>query len=109
MKLSAYWEVEDTFFGAILGAILGVFVDKLPIQYTTLMVFFFILFPMLLRKAEALSRYSLVTAITISTIWMLLLVYDLNSQSIIPFEKSSVFLVIFFGWLMSLSIRIVSR
>ena len=109
MKSSVYWEVEDTFFGAILGATLGVFIDKLPIHYITLIVFFFILFPRLLRKAETLSRYSLVAAVTVSIIWMLLLVYDLDVQRIISFEKSSVFLVIFFGWLMSLSIRLVSR
>lgn len=109
MRSSAYWEVEDTFFGAILGATLGVMIDQLPVHYIALIVFFFILFPRLLRKAEMLSIHSLAAAITISTIWMLLFVYDLDIQNIISFEKSSVFLVIFFGWLTSLSTRLVSR
>jgi len=104
--LSSKWEVEDTFFGAILGAILGIFIDKLPIHYVTLIIFFFVLFPMTLRKAESISRYVVTSVIVINALWIALLVYDLNAQSIIALDKGLVFVVIFLGWLLSLSIRL---
>lgn len=100
------WEVEDTFFGAILGAILGVFIDILPIHYITLIIFFFLLFPMALRKAESISRSIVIFVIIVTTLWISLLVYDLNVQSIIDLDKGLVFVVIFLGWLLSLSIRL---
>lgn len=104
-KPSTSWQVEDTFFGAILGAILGTFIDKLPIQYVTIIIFYFVLFPMTLRKAEAVSRYALIIAVVFHTIWISLLVYDLDAQSIITIGNGLVFVVIFLGWLISLAIR----
>jgi hypothetical protein len=78
MKFSPKWEVEDTFFGAILGAMLGILIDRLPIHYVTVIVFFFVIFPMTLRKAESISRYALTSAIVCNVLWIALLVYDLT-------------------------------
>lgn len=109
MKTGTNWGVEDTFFGAILGAVLGVFVDKIPIQYITLIIFFFILFPKVLKKSESFSKYSLGASVMLSIIWMLLLTYDLVTQGIISFEESLLFLMIFAGWLVSLFTRLISK
>lgn len=108
MKLT-FWEVEDTFFGAILGAFIGTFMDKLPALYVTLIIFFIILFPMSMRKAEYISKYASVLIIVFNIIWMSLFVYDLNTNSIMSLDKGLILVLIFLGWLVSISARSIFR
>lgn len=44
MNIFSYWQVEDTIFGAILGAFLGTFIAALPTFHIILLVFFYLLF-----------------------------------------------------------------
>jgi len=108
LKLT-FWEVEDTFFGAILGAFIGTFMDKLPALYVTLIIFFIILFPMSMRKAEYISKYASVLIIVFNIIWMSLFVYDLNTNSIMSLDKGLILVLIFLGWLVSISARSIFR
>lgn len=108
MKLT-FWEVEDTFFGAILGAFIGTFIDKLPALYVVLIIFFIVLFPMSMRKAEFISRYASILVMIVNIIWMFLFVYDLNANAIMTLDKGFILVLIFLGWLVSISARSIFR
>ncbi|MDQ2694338.1 MAG: hypothetical protein M3Z21_02975 [Pseudomonadota bacterium] len=101
-----HWQVEDTFFGAILGAFLGTFFGNLSILDITFVIIFFILFPAVLRKAEKLSIHALVLASFCSLLWIVLFVYDLYRQSTISVEKGIALIIIFLGWMISTNFRI---
>lgn len=100
-----FWEVEDTFFGAILGAFVGTIIDRLTAEYLVLIIFFIVLFPMTMRKAEQISRYASILVIIINIIWMSLFVYALNDTAIMTLDKGFILLLIFLGWLVSISAR----
>lgn len=104
-KTSSSWQLEDTFFGAILGAVLGIFIDKLPIWYIAIMILYFIIFPLTLRKAEAHSKNAYTIVIIALSTWITFLVFDLHNQNIIPMSKGLVFVVIVLGWIASLTLR----
>jgi hypothetical protein len=100
-----FWEVEDTFFGAILGAFVGTIIDILPAEYLVLIIFFIMLFPMSMRKAEQISRHALLLVMILNILWMWLFVYALNDSAIMTLDKGFILLLIFLGWLVSISAR----
>lgn len=102
------WEIEDTFFGAILGAFLGTFIDSLPITSILMLVCFFILFPVILRKTYIYPKYALVIANLFHVLWIILFVYDLHEKKIISLEKGAVLIIIFIGWIISKNLRLVT-
>lgn len=103
------WEIEDTFFGAFLGALLGILVDKLPLIHIVLLISFFVLLPSILRKADQYSKHVLVAANVGSIIWIILFIVELNNKDIEIFEEGGVILgIIFTGWLISKNIKFAS-
>jgi hypothetical protein len=108
MNIFSYWQVEDTIFGAILGAFLGTFIAALPTVHIILLVFFFILFPAILKKAESLSHLALLLAGLVSLLWIILFVFDLQSQTLIAWDKGIVMIIIFLGWLIAKSTSVLS-
>ena len=110
MRQNSFFSIEDTFFGAILGAILGVFVERLSWEYVALLIGFFVVFPLILRRVERISRRFQTLIFLLGFGWMSVLMLDLNFQSLIPFFNNGlIFLGIFLGWLVSLFTRLAAK
>ena len=92
------WEVEDTFFGAILGAFLGTFIQNLPREHIFLVILFFVLFPPVLRKAESISVSAVLIYCIGSVLWILIFASDLVGKNIITFDQGFAIVAIFSGW-----------
>jgi len=105
MNVKSFWDVEDAFFGAILGAFIGTLIDKIPLTHIIPFIFFIALFPIALRKAESISKYSFVLAIIFSIIWMSIYVYELGEVKVATYSKGMILLIIFIGWLSSITMR----
>lgn len=101
------WDVEDTFFGALLGAYLGTFADSLSVINVILLILFFILFPAVLRKY---SSSDIVIALNLGIVfWIILFTFNLYKQGIIIPEKGYVLIIIFLGWLVSKNLNFANR
>ena len=107
--MKEYWNIEDTFFGAIFGAFLGVVIDEISVEYVVLLIIFFILFPVVIRKAELFAKniWFLVGLCCIA--WVTLFFYELSNEQLISTDQFVVFIVVFMGWLISLASRVMFR
>lgn len=105
MRISSLWDVEDNFFGAIVGAFIGILIDKLLLEDVILIMLYIVLFPMTLRRASQMSKYAFITAIILSILWMMIYVYKLSQGNVVELEKGLMLVVIFIGWLVSISMR----
>lgn len=95
------WEVEDTFFGAILGAFLGTFIQKVPLEYVLLLVLFFIVFPLVLRKAEAINPKAVIFSCVAGIGWLLVFSFDLIHQGVFKEAEAFTVVLIFAGWMLT--------
>jgi TRAP-type C4-dicarboxylate transport system permease small subunit len=109
VNIRNFWDVEDAFFGALLGAFMGTLIDKLSLTHTILFIFFVILFPLSIRKALAISNHVFVLVIILSILWMSIYVYELSSSLITNLDKGITLLVLFIGWLISIIIRSIKK
>lgn len=105
MNIKSFWDVEDAFFGAILGAFIGTLIDKLPFAYIVVFIFFIALFPIALRKSGKISKFTFVLTIILSIIWMVVYVYELSEIDVVDLDKGMILLTIFIGWLASITMR----
>lgn len=105
MSIKSFWDIEDTFFGAILGAFIGTLIDKLPFTHVILLVLFMVLFPMALRKANSISKHAFTLSVICSILWMCIYVYELNVSMVASLDKGMILLIIFIGWLASITMR----
>lgn len=86
MKTS-FWGIEDTFFGAILGAFIGIFIKDLLLGHAILIILFIVLFPLTLRKAEKIAKNALILALLINILWIVGFTYELHSSSVMELDK----------------------
>ena len=103
MKSSGYWNMEDAFFGAILGVVLGDLWKNLSLEYIFIIIAFFVLFPMTLRRSEKqLGKTGILAAMLVGILWVVLLIIFLDSKSIVLLEEGGLrFMVVFLGWQVS--------
>jgi hypothetical protein len=95
------WEVEDTFFGAILGAFLGTFIQQVPSAHVALLVLFFVVFPLVLRKAERISPKAVIFSCVAAIAWIVGFAFDLMQQGIFHDAEAFTVAVIFSGWMLT--------
>lgn len=101
------WEVEDTFFGAILGAFLGTFIQQVPIAHVGLLVIFFVVFPLVLRKAEKIGPKAIILACLAAIAWIVGFAFELIQQGVFHDAEAFTVGVIFSGWMLTASAKAI--
>ena len=115
MRLSPYWNAEDTFFGAILGAILGSIINSIHGEYLLLAIAFFIVFPPSMRKAENRSGIAISIVAITSIIWIIMYTKALAAsepplgQNKISVAQTDTILYIYCGWILASTAKIILR
>jgi len=94
------WQIEDTFFGALLGAFLGTFIDSLSLWDVILLIGFSALFPALFRKYSTVIKSSNVLSVSVG-LWIGLFAFNLYSQKILSDDKALVLVVLLVVWFIS--------
>lgn len=100
------WQIEDTFFGAILGAFFGIFIEDLSVTHVILAIVFFGFFPRMLSKAEAFHKSGSFPLLIGCIAWVVVFAYDLLGQTVINAQQSYTLILIFVGWMLSKWIQI---
>lgn len=107
----SFQNISETFFGAILGAWLGLTIEGLGIYHSvfiSLIVAFFIILPWVLMKVERLETPYVILALIWAFSWPLLFFWQLHIENVVQFETGIGFLIIFFGWILSITSRRIS-